>query len=412
MFCKCKENSFTQLKRNRDWQFHYGKGIIMEAVHFGAGNIGRGFIGYLLEKSGYHVTFVDVSEPLVEDLNKYKRYHITTLGSVKTEDTVSGFDAVCLNDTKKLREAVVRADLIALSIGANHLEQTGKTLRPLLLARQKENAASELDIIACENALYATDILHKAIEEPSDSSFDAYLNEKVGFPNCAVDRIVPNIAVQKELPVDVAVEDFFEWDVESGKVRLNSGIRGVSYVENLAPYLERKLFLLNGAHATIAYLGYRKGYQFVHEAVRDQEILEEVHGFHRQALAALSKKHGLSTERLEEYAEKLVHRFQNVYLQDELFRVGRDPIRKLSSHERLVTPLLLCEKYHLPDTAIVKALAAGYAFDRKEDAASAKIQKRISDRGIVKAVSEISGLDEKLAQRISEEYCQLISHGK
>lgn len=382
----------------------------MKAVHFGAGNIGRGFIGYLLEKSGYHVTFVDISEPLVKDINTFGRYHITTLGAAKTEDTVSDIDAVCLSDTAKLKKAVVGADLITLSIGANHLEQTGKALRPLLMARMRENASAELDIIACENALYATDILRRAVEEPSDSEFGAYLQEKVGFPNCAVDRIVPNASVQKELPVDVAVEDFFEWDVESGKVRRNRGIRGVSYVENLAPYLERKLFMLNGAHAAVAYLGCRKGYRFVHEAIRDAEILDEVRGFHRQTLAALGKKHGLAKETLTEYADRLLRRFQNAYLRDDLCRVGRDPVRKLSNRERLVSPLLLCEEYRLPDDAVVKAIAAGYAFDNKEDAASAQIQTLICNLGIENAVRKISGLDESLAQRVAKAYLLLRSN--
>lgn len=376
----------------------------MEAVHFGAGNIGRGFIGCLLVKSGYHVTFVDVSAPLVEDLNRFGRYHVATLGGTPSEEEISGFDAIRIDDAEKLKQVVVHADLITLSIGANHLEQTGKVLRPLLQARREENGAGELDIIACENALYATDILRKAVEDSADVGFTAYLHEKVGFPNCAVDRIVPNASMKRELPVDVAVEDFFEWDVEREKVRRNREIRGANYVENLAPYLERKLFMLNGAHAAIAYLGYRMGYRFVHEAILDPDILEEVHSFHSQTLAALGEKHGLAVKDLMKYADRLVYRFRNPYLQDELCRVGRDPIRKLSKRERLISPLLLCEKYHLPDDSIIKAIAAGYAFDRNEDTASAEIQKRISDRGIEKTVSEISDLCGELVHRVAMAY--------
>ncbi|OCN01464.1 mannitol-1-phosphate 5-dehydrogenase [Clostridium sp. W14A] len=379
----------------------------MEAVHFGAGNIGRGFIGYLLTKSGYHVTFADISAPLVEDLNQFGRYHVETLGSVRKQEEISGICAIRTDDVETLERSVIRADLITLSIGANHLEQAGKALRPLLMARKEKNGAARLDIIACENALCATDILCKALKEPEDDEFNAYLSETVGFPNCAVDRIVPNAAVQKELPVDVAAEDFFEWDIESGKVRRNREIANVNYVENLAPYLERKLFMLNGAHAAVAYLGCRRGYRFVHEAMLDQSILKEVHGFHREALAALSKKHGLSVEELTKYADQLVRRFQNSYLQDELCRVGRDPIRKLSNRERLVSPLLLCEKYRLPDNSILKAIAAGYTFDRKEDAASVEMQKCISNLGIEGAVHKISGLDEKLAERVAKLYLLL-----
>lgn len=366
----------------------------MNAVHFGAGNIGRGFIGYLLAKSGYSLVFVDIFEELVNNINQIGRYKVITLGAAKNEENVGSVRAVSLKNEAALEQEVLNADLITLSIGANNLKSTGKVLAKALQKRFHDNPRKPLDVIACENALFATEILKKAVFEGADEEFAGYLEKTVGFPNCAVDRIVPATAVRKESPIDVAVEDFYEWDVEKDKVKVNNAITGVNYVKDLAPYLERKIFLLNGAHALIAYTGYRKHYRFVHEAIRDPEILQAVRTFHREAIAALSRKYGMDRNALDQYAEKLVHRFENAYLQDELTRVGRDPVRKLSGNDRLVAPLRLCSQYGMDYDGIVYAIAAGFAFDYPEDPKAAQIQKLIAESGISETVRQITGLDE------------------
>ena len=366
----------------------------MNAVHFGAGNIGRGFIGYLLAKSGYDLTFIDISEELVSHIRRLGRYKVITLGTSRNEETVEGVKAVSLKDAQGLQQAVLNADLITLSIGANNLKSTGGVLREALLRRAAENPGRQLDIIACENALFATDILKEAILEGADDGFRAYLEKEVGFPNCAVDRIVPATALKKESPIDVAVEDFFEWDIEKGKVRVNGGITGVNYVADLAPYLKRKIFLLNGAHALIAYTGYRKHYRYIHEAIRDTEIRGAVEKFHGEAIAALCREYGLDRGALEQYSGKLIRRFENAYLQDEVTRVGRDPVRKLSGNDRLIAPLKLCRQYGLPYEGIVFAVAAGLAFDSPDDPKARQIQQMIADSGVRTAAEKITGLED------------------
>lgn len=366
----------------------------MKAVHFGAGNIGRGFIGYLQYNSGYEVTFVDISDFLVNEINKHKNYTVITLSTSENKEEVKNVKAIHLYDTEALEKAISEADLITTSIGANNLTSTGNVLRGLLEKRVQVNT-KELDIIACENALFATDILKKAIFDGASAELTEYLQEKVGFPNSAVDRIVPNVNIEKELPIDVAVEDFYEWDIEKGKIKINSEIKGAEYVDNLGPYLERKLFLLNGAHATIAYIGYLKGYKFIHEAVtKDEFIRNTAIGFHDEGILALSVKHGINVEELANYSKKIIGRFENSYLQDELSRVGRDPVRKLSANDRLVTPLKLCYELKIEADNILTGIAAGFLFDSEDDEKAQGIQNDIKTNGITKTVSAITGLSE------------------
>lgn len=366
----------------------------MKAVHFGAGNIGRGFIGYLLYKSGYNITFVDIFDKVVDDINKYKKYTVITLSTSPNKERVENVKAVNLKDSNSLEKEVLEADLITTSLGLNNLKSTGELLRGFLKKRS-EVSKKPLDIIACENALFATDVLKKAIFDEADEKFKEYLENSVGFPNCAVDRIVPNVNIEKEVPIDVAVEDFYEWDIEKNKIKVNNNIKGAEYVEKLDPYLERKLFLLNGAHATIAYLGYLKKYKFIHEAIKDEEIKKIIIGFHKEAVQALSIKHKIDINILKEYSNKLLKRFENKYLKDDVTRVGRDPVRKLSSNDRLITPLKLCHDLKIDFDDILYGVAAGYLFDYKDDKKAQEIQRIIKNDGISKAISDISQIKER-----------------
>lgn len=380
----------------------------MKAIHFGAGNIGRGFIGYLLSKSGYEVTFVDIADFLVDDINRYKEYTVITLSTSAVKEKIKNVNAIHLKNVEELKNAVRDADLITTSIGANNLRSTGNLLRELLLERMASNT-KQLDIIACENALFATNVLKEAIMEGANPEFTEYLDNNVGFPNSAVDRIVPNVKIKKELPIDVAVEDFYEWDIEKGAIKVNHNIQGAEFVDNLGPYLERKLFLLNGAHATIAYLGYLKGYKFIHEAINDEFIRNIVEGFHLEAVSALSVKYKINVQALKEYSKKLIGRFENTYLQDELYRVGRDPMRKLSFNDRLITPLRMCNELDIDSQNILYGIGAGFLFDYIDDDKAQEIQNRIKGCGIKNTISFISGLAEEdsLVSKIADKYEEL-----
>lgn len=383
---------------------------MLKAVHFGAGNIGRGFIGYLLSKSGYEITFVDVFDSLVNDINKYKEYTVITLADDTNKEKVHNVSALSLNDKENLSKCIMDADLITTSIGANNLASTGKLLKEFLMARM-ENNKKPLDIIACENALFATNIIKESILEDASSEFRSYVEENIGFPNSAVDRIVPNVNMEKECPIDVAVEDFYEWDIEKGSVKVNKEIQGAEYTENLEPYLERKLFLLNGAHATTAYLGYLKKYNFVHEAIKDSSIREVILNFHQEGVKALNIKHNMDIDALKEYSEKIIKRFENSYLQDEISRVGRDPVRKLSAKDRLVSPLKLCIEYKVDCPSIITGIAAGFLFDLKEDPKAEYVQNSIKTKGIKDTIVEICGLseDSSAIEDIIEKYNELNS---
>ena len=96
---------------------------------YGAGNIGRGFIGMLLSQSGYKVTFIDVSKPLVDALNHRGSYPVRMLDTDGHEDVlVESVDAIDgLNETA-VAEAIASTDVMATAVGANILPRIAKNI--------------------------------------------------------------------------------------------------------------------------------------------------------------------------------------------------------------------------------------------------------------------------------------------
>lgn len=77
----------------------------MKAVMYGAGNIGRGFIGQLLSQSGYCVSFIDVNKEIINALNERKEYIVEVLSNesneevtVKNVSAVDGLDETAVTD--------------------------------------------------------------------------------------------------------------------------------------------------------------------------------------------------------------------------------------------------------------------------------------------------------------------------
>ncbi len=152
-----------------------------------------------------------------------------------------------------------------------------------------------------------------------------------------MDRIVPGQPADGG--IDVTVEPFYEWAIESAPFgdRLPT-IPGAHFVEDLGPYIERKLFTVNTGHATAAYLGRRAGHSMIAEALADTDVASGVAAALEETSALLSAKHGFTAEEMTEYRTTILERFRNPALPDTVDRVGRQPLRKLSRHERLIGP--------------------------------------------------------------------------
>ena len=248
----------------------------MKNLHFGAGNIGRGFIGELLNKSGYHITFVDINKDVVNDLKRRDTYTIRILDENIEEVELNNFDALNIAEEKEqLYTAIGEVELITTSIGPNVLPIIAKDIAEGLKLKVENNNTKLLDIIACENMISGSDFLKTEVFKHLSEQEQEFVNKYVGFPNSAVDRIVP--AQKHDDVLLVEVEKFCEWVIEADKIKVesNRNIEQVHYVEDLSPFIERKLFTVNTGHAALSYIANYLGIELVSDGAKHADVRKD-----------------------------------------------------------------------------------------------------------------------------------------
>lgn len=364
----------------------------MLAVHFGAGNIGRGFIGLLLNQAGYEVVFVDVNQGLVDELNLRGSYHVQLAAKGAPSSVVQGVRAIQGQEVDAVAQAIARADLVTTAVGPHILQHIAGAIAQGI-SRRLESNARPLNVIACENMIGGSAQLKAHVYGFLSETDQASADRSIAFPNAAVDRIVP--LQQHEDKLLVTVEPFFEWVVDQSQiVGETPAIEGVTYVPDLAPYIERKLFTVNTGHAVIAYVGYLYGYATIDEALRDDEIKNAARGALQETGALLLEKYRFEKEIHEAYVEKILSRYANPMLSDHVTRVARSPIRKLSPNDRLVGPAMQCVERGLSAEYLGLAIAAALLFDYPEDPEAVQIQSVRKQNGLEQAMHTYTGIPE------------------
>ncbi|MBH0082567.1 mannitol-1-phosphate 5-dehydrogenase [Salinibacterium sp. SWN167] len=361
----------------------------MKAVHFGAGNIGRGFVGLILHKAGYEIVFADVAAELIDSLAAADSYQVHEVGAEPRTETVDNFRALnSASNEAGVIEEIATADMVTTAVGPNILKFVAPLIAQAIKARADD--LPPLQVLACENALYATNNLRAEVAVAVDAET---LAAKAIFANTAVDRIVP--AQDPAAGLDVTVEDFFEWAIESAPFGDNvPDIADVHFVDNLEPYIERKLFTVNTGHATVAYHGYLRGAETLSAAMAIPEVAAEVDAVLAETSAMLVAKHGFDAADHADYVATCTRRFSNPHLPDTPERVGRSPLRKLSRNERFISPASELAASGTTPHAILRAVGAAMQFTVAEDPESVRMMELRSSLTAPEFVTEVMGLRE------------------
>ena len=376
-----------------------------QAVMYGGGNIGRGFIGALLSQSGYAVTFVDVAAPVVETLQQKGTYPVRYVSSEGYEDVwIKNVTAVNGNDMPAVAKTIANCDIMATAVGARIL----KFIVPNIVAglrKRWELGKGPLNIIICENLMDANKVLEGMLKEQLTEAEKALFDETVGLVEASIGRMVP---VQTEEmkdgePLRVCVEryGFLPVDKAAFKGEIPE-IRNMIPYEPFDFYIKRKLYVHNMGHATCAYLGDLLGYEYIWQSIAVPEVRLLVHNAMLESAMALSKKYGASLGDLQLHIADLLHRFTNMALKDTCQRVGGDPGRKLSPEDRLIGSAKLALEQGITPAYIAVGAAAGL----KRYLAEAE-DKTLTPEGVLETVSGLNR-DEQLAKMILENYDRII----
>ncbi|EJL6577233.1 mannitol-1-phosphate 5-dehydrogenase [Vibrio cholerae] len=362
------------------------------AVHFGAGNIGRGFIGKLLADADIAVTFADVNEPLVDQLSHQQEYKVKVVGSECKMETVSHVTAVN-SASEALIERIIKTDLVTTAVGPTVLDIIAKTIAKGLSARFAAGNTQPLNIIACENMVRGTTHLKQQVYQFLTTEEQQQADALVGFVDSAVDRIVPPLQAANDDPLEVTVESFSEWIVDEQQFKGEiPQIEGMEKTDNLMAFVERKLFTLNTGHCVTAYLGCLKGHRTIREAIEDPSIHAQVKQAMQESGEVLIRRYGFDRALHNAYIEKILSRFANPYLVDEVDRVGRQPLRKLSANDRLIKPLLGTIEYSLPNGMLLKGIAAALKYRNSSDPQAVELQQNIEKEGVRSTLARYTGL--------------------
>jgi len=378
-----------------------------KAVMYGAGNIGRGFIGKVFSEAGLEVVFIDVVPEVIAKLNRDHEYPVKLVSNERIcEVSVKNVRAVNGMDSAAVAKEILNTDIMATAVGVNILPRIVPNI-----ARGIDQRAAQgkppLDIIICENLIDADKYLRNLLENTVKHDTREYLDENIGLVEASIGRMVPVMTdeMRGDNLLRVWVEPYEQLPVDKDAFR-----GGLPPIKSLVPfspfgfYIRRKLFLHNMGHALCAYFGWQKGYKFIYESAADEEIAAKVKAAMLDVAAALYKGYGIPKKEIEDNVYDLIARFGNRALKDSVARVGKDPIRKLKNIDRLAGAALYCIEQGTSADNIIPGIAAAFCFDNEEDEAAMEVQKYIKQHSIEKAVKKYCAIEGDLNSRIVKQY--------
>ncbi len=369
-----------------------------QALMYGAGNIGRGFIGQLFHMSGYEISYIDVNMAVIDKLNLDGEYPIyITDGDSYREYRVTGVRGVNGRDNEAIAEAMAAADIMATAVGVNILKFIAAPFACGVRRRMEKGIDAPLNVIICENMIEADKYFAGLVKANLTPEECDYFDTHIALVEPSIGRMVP--ATPKEIaeknPLAVCVEPYCELPVD--KNAFKGEIPDIKNMVPFAPFdffIRRKLFLHNMSHAMTAYFGALRGYTYIWEAIKDPDVRALVVAALEESSRALNLEYGVPMEELTAFSENLVYRFENKLLGDTIERVGKDTKRKLSVNDRFVGTATLCEKHGVRANHVLAGIAAGLHFAPEGDDSSCEVAADARQNGVLHALSTYCGIGE------------------
>jgi len=369
------------------------------AVQFGAGNIGRGFMGQLFFESGYKTVFVEARKDLVDMLNNRGSYPLRILDAYTQREftlEIGNIKAIPAEERELIGNTIAKADVLCTAVGVKNLAAVAPLIVEGIERRRTQNPVP-IDVLLCENILDAAQQLQTGVYELLDEKARNWAIEHIGFVGTTVARMVPGAGdrFRSDDPLQVVADSYHKLAYD-GKAMKGAPpeIEGLYPVRNFKAEVERKLFIYNLGHAALAYLGYLKGFSYVHETIRDEKSNAVFEGSLDETSAALLKIYpeDLDPAEHEEVRKDIRIRFGNPMIMDSVQRVGRDPIRKLGPQDRLIGSASLCLSQNIFPENIARVCAAALCYTEPRDPDALRLQEMIKKHGVENAFESVTGV--------------------
>jgi mannitol-1-phosphate 5-dehydrogenase len=369
------------------------------ALIFGAGKVGRGFLGHLLSRSGYALWFVDRDAALVARLEAARRYPLLILpqsGARPQPTTVEAVRALHSGGTEEVAEQFARADLVLTAVGGPHLPDVARQIARGIELRWGAAVEAPLNILIGENYYRPAALLREQILGHLAIPVRPYFEQWIGLVELQILRscIEPTSEMAAEDPLWVRVSDEGRLPADGDAIQGKPPpIEGLQPMPDFQGGLERKLYTYNAANAAIAYTGFLKGYALLADAANDPQILALARGVCAEAGAALVRRHGFDPDEQRAFAEGCLARYQNRSIVDPVERNARDPLRKLGRYDRLIGPACLCLEYGIAPEHLATAIAAALQYNPHSDPSAQRLQQRLQCEGVPVVLRDVCGID-------------------
>jgi len=363
----------------------------MNVLIFGAGSTGRGHLAALLHENGCRdLVFVDKDSRLVQTLAEADSYQVRLLGARERTLDIGGYDIIDRRDEAKVIAAFLAADLVLTAVIAENLDDVARVMAKAVAARRQAGNRQPLNVIACENLNNASSRLKMSVYGRLAAEDTAYAEAVIGFPDAMISRVVP---LAKENPLRLIAEDYNEWVVRGSAFKgANPDMLFMSLTDNLEARLERKIWIHNGGHATVAYAGLLRGHTYIHEAVADQAVAAFAGKVLDEIGDTVIHKHKFPQPEIREYQRDLARRGAMAEMKDDILRVVRDPIRKLGVADRLLAPAIYAEAHGLENESILRSVGNVLKYECESDAEAVTMHRTIAARGVKFFLEETIGL--------------------
>lgn len=277
----------------------------------------------------------------------------------------------CIDDSTG--EFIAHLPQIQQDLAQPHAPRTVFGVLCAALAQRRANHTPAFTVMSCDNLPHNGNVARKALlafAALSDPDLHDWIAANVSFPNAMVDRITPmtsnahRLQLHDQLGIDdawpVVCEPFIQWVLED---KFSNGrpaweTVGVQLTDDVTPYEEMKIKLLNGSHLALTYLGFLKGYRFVHDTMNDPLFVAYMLTYmDKDVTPQLAPVPGID---LAVYKNTLVQRFSNQAIADQLERVCSDGSSKFPKFTVPTINRLIADGAELKRAALVVAAWALY----------------------------------------------------
>ncbi len=368
------------------------------AVIFGAGRVGRGFLAEVFQRAGSAITFVDKNINLVDELNRRGGYTIYKAAGALTDALrIREITALHIGQGGAIVDLLcTRGSYAAVAISPFTLREAADLLAVAIARRALEMPDDPLDILICDNNADPVARLKDLLSGLLGGAALTYLEEKVGLVRTIVMRLSAEHPPEDgDDPLALLNNGYPEMPVDAEAFKGAPPPSPMLHpTDNFTAESVRKIYTLNMAEAAMAYLGIPLGLTKSSQALAHPRVRPQLEMALGEAAHGLCGEYGFTERQMESWNAGVLTSLENPALDASLERLGVDAGRKVGRYERLVGSATLCQRFNKTPHALVRIIAYAYHY-QSGDPGTRRMREAVQEEGIEYALERFSSIDFK-----------------